>query len=145
MFISSMTDVGATPALVKSLVFNQARLKMIAENVANIHTPGYRAKQLDTQAFQRALREAFESRGDDPRNPFVVNAGREVRTDDQGYLQITPSREPVENVLFHDGTNMSIDRQMADLAETGMLHDLATTLLRGRFEGLRKAIRGTVG
>ena len=144
MFISNVTDRGATPALVHTLAFNQARLQMIAENVANSKTPGYRAQQLDVRAFQQALREALEARKSDPHKPLMVQSGRQVSTDEQGTLHVTPGEKPVENVLFHDGTNVSLERQMADLAETGMTQELLTTLLHGRFEGLRKAIRGTV-
>ncbi len=144
MFISNVTDRGATPALVKTLAFNEVRLATIAENIANSQTPDYRTKQLDTRAFQRALRKALETRGGDPGKPFVIDAGRELRTDAHGFLQVTPTEQPVENILFHDGTNMSLERQMADLAEIAMAHEFAATLLRGRFEGLRKAIRGTV-
>ena len=144
MYLSSLTNRGATPALVKTLVFNQARFEMIAENVANIETPHYRAKQLDAKAFQRALREALDSKGSDPNKTLAINAGRAIKTDRDGMLRVTPSTSPVENILFHDGTNQSIERQMADLAETGMTQELVTTLLNGSFEGLRKAIRGTV-
>lgn len=144
MFLSTLVDRGATPAIVQSLAYNEARLQMIAENVANIHTPGYRTKQLDARAFQQALRKALDIRGSDTSKPFVVNVKGEVSTGRGGRLQVTPSERPVENVLFHDGTNMSIERQMADLAETGMTHDLLTMLLRGRFDGLKKAIRGMV-
>ncbi len=144
MFISSVTDRGATPAIVKMLAFNEVRLKTIAENVANIQTPGYRAKQLDATAFQRSLREALDARTRDPNKPFDVRSGNEVCTDAQGFLRVTPSQKPVDNILFHDGTNSSIEREMADLAETGMTHDLFTALLNGRINGLRKAIRGTL-
>jgi len=144
MFISSMTDRGATPAMVKMLAFNEVRLKTIAENVANIQTPGYRAKQLDAAAFQRSLREALDARARDPNKPFDVRSGDEVRTDPQGFLRVNPSEKPVDNILFHDGTNSSIEREMADLAETGMTHELFTALLNGRINGLRKAIRGTL-
>ena len=130
MYLSNLTNRGATPALMKTLAFNEARLKMIADNVANIHTPGYRTKQLSVRAFQRALREAMDAKGNDPNKPFVVRSDREVMTDRSGLLRVTPSEKSVENILFHDGTNQSIERQMADLAETGMMHDLATTLLR---------------
>ncbi len=47
MFISNLTDRGATPALVKMLAFNEARLSVIAQNIANSNTPGYKAKRLD--------------------------------------------------------------------------------------------------
>ncbi len=144
MFISNVTDRGATPALVKTLAFNEARLNMIAENIANSNTPGYRTKRLDAGAFQRSLGEALDARGGDPNKPFVIGRSREVRTDASGFLRVTPSEHPVENILFHDGTNMSLERQMADLAETGMAHQLAMALLDGRFEGIRKAIRGTI-
>lgn len=145
MFIENLAESGATPALVKTLAFNEARLQMIAENLANSTTPGYRTKQLDTKAFQQSLREALDRRSRAPHERFVVRSGQEVETDDRGVLQVTPSLTPAENVLFHDGTNMSIERQMADLAETGMMHDLATTLLGGKFQSLRTAIRGRVG
>ncbi len=145
MFFGTLTNGGATPALEKTLVFNQAKLRMIAENIANMHTPGYRTKQLDTSAFQRALRKALDTRGGDANKPFLVSAGREVRTDRHGQLRVTPSHTPVESVLLHDGTNLSIEREMADLAETGMMHDLAARLLKGNYNALRKAIRGTPG
>lgn len=144
MYVSNITNRGATPALIKTLAFNEAKLKMIAENIANIHTPYYRAKQLDTGVFKRSLKEALKEKGRDPNKELNVNAGEEIKTTRDGLLQVRPTREPVENVLFHDGTNLSIEHQMSELVKTGMMHDLATTLLRGSFEALRKAIRGRV-
>jgi len=144
MFLANLTNRGATPALEATLVFNQSRLGVIAENVANVHTPGYRTKRLDTRAFQRALRDALDTKGSDPSKPLIVESGREVRTDRFGAMRVRPSEQPVDNALHHDGTNASIERQMAALAETGMMHELATTLLKGNYNGLRKAIRGQV-
>ncbi len=142
--IDRVGNSGAMPALVKTMVFNQARLNVIAENVANATTPGYKAKQLDARKFQNALRGALDHQKDNPGQPFVVEAGSEVKTDDAGYLQVTPSVEPVDNILFHDGTNLSLEQEMSDLAETGMMQQLATTLLTGYYDAYRKAIRGTV-
>lgn len=144
MFLENLTNRGATPALVNTLVFNEARLRMIADNIANIHTPGYRTKQLDTKAFQKALRVALDAKGSDPRKPFVVQSRGEAETKRDGRFEVSPKLAPVENILFHDGTNQSIERQMANLVETGMMHELTTTLLSGYFNVLRKAIRGTV-
>ena len=144
MFLESITNRGAAPALEKTLMFGEARLAMIAENVANVHTPGYRTKQLDVAGFQRALREALSAKGSDSYKRLEVNVGDEVETDSAGRLTVRPSLAPVEHSLLHDGTNQSMERQMAMLAETGMTHDLATMLLRGSYNGLRKAIRGTL-
>ncbi len=144
MFITSISDRGATPALVKMLAYNEARLKVSAKNIANFGTPGYRAQHLDLKGFQQALRQALEERGSDPHKPLVVKQAGEVEEDRQGYLQVTPRETPVRNVLFHDGTNMSLEQEMAELARTGMSHELYASLLRGRFDGMRKAIRGTM-
>ena len=110
MFLSTLDDHGAAPALVKSLAFSEARLKMIAENVANATTPGYRAKQLDVSAFRTSLRRALDDRGTNLDKPLLVESGQQVRTDREGYLQVSPVEKPVENLLFHDGTNFSIEQ-----------------------------------
>lgn len=140
---SGLVDRGNLPALVNTLSFNEARLRVIADNVANIHTPGFRAKQLNPAAFQEALGKAMLERGNDPRKPLLIRSA-DAMTESSGRLAVTPREKPVDNVLFHDGTNASIEREMADLAETGMMHDMASRLLRMQFDGLRKAIRGTV-
>lgn len=144
MFLSDVTDRGATPALINVMAFNEARLKMIAQNVANIGTPGYRARHLDRDAFQVSLKEALDARKKDRTKPFSIEGNEQAKTGKDGFLEVTPSELPAQNILFHDGTNASIEREMADLAETGMAHDLAAAMLRTRFDGLRKAIRGTL-
>lgn len=142
MFLSAVTNHGAMPALAKAMKFAEARMGVIADNVANIHTPGYRAKTLDPRGFQRALRDALEAKNGDPRRPLLIDNGRELRTDRQGRLQVRPGALPAQNVLFHDGTNLSLERQMADLAETTMSHELAATLWKSGMDRLRTAIRG---
>lgn len=142
-FIQSITDRGAGPALEATMAFSEAKLALLAENIANVQTPGYQARQLDGKAFQRALRNALEDRGGDYRQPLLVDNGKEVRSDALGRLRFQPATRPAGNLLFHDGTNASLERQMAELAETGMAYEMSASFLRGRFDGLRKAIRGT--
>lgn len=143
-FIESITNRSTALALEHSLSFQQARLRTIAENVANVHTPGFRARQLDTRGFKAGLREAIEARGRRTDVPLDVSSGREVTTS-MGHLQVSPSLKPVDNALFKDGTNLSIEREMADLAQTGLEYDVAAALLGRQWDGLRKAIRGTLG
>ena len=142
MFFENLIDRGAMPALVSMSMFTEERHRMIAQNVANIGVPGYRTRQLDVKAFQQALGRALDKRDRDPAKPFVVESGRQVRTDDRGGLVVTPEHQPSENILFHDRTNASIERQMAGLAENAMWHEMTNSLLASRFDALRKAIRG---
>ncbi len=143
MFFVDVVSRGALPAMEKMLAFTQARHRMLTENVANVDTPGYVTKQLDPGAFQRSLREALTVTRRDG-SPFQLKNTEQFRQDASGSLVVTPTAEPAENVLFHDGTNMRIEQQMAMLAENGMMHQATTELLRGRFDGLLTAIRGTV-
>jgi len=144
MFVSGITERGAMPALVQMWSFTQQRHKVIAENVANWGNPGYRTRHVDARAFQTALGEALRERGGDPRKPLVVESTGQFHNDERGRLVVTPTEQPVENILFHDGTNESIERQMSDLAENAMAHEAVTTLLRGGYQTLRKAISGRV-
>jgi len=144
MLFDQLINRGTLPALEKMLAFTEARHRVITENVANADTPGYAAKQLDAKAFQHALRAAIDEAKETGRTDLRLRESREFRQDAKGRLIVTPSTEPPENVLFHDGTNMRLERQMAMLAENAMMHQAATELLRSKFDGLLKAIRGTV-
>ena len=125
VFFESLINRGTLPALERMVAFTQARHEMLAENIANIDTPGYRTKQLDARAFQRTLKEALDRRDGDHKSPFEMRGTRQFRQGSGGSLKVTPTLEPPENVLFHDGTNARLERQMTDLAENAMMHQFA--------------------
>ncbi len=142
MFFRDVVNSGTAPALEKMLAFTQAQHRVIAQNVANVDTPGYVTRRLDPKSFQQALRKALDARDASPQAEFRLPAGDTFRQDAQGRLEVTPVEEPPENILFHDGTNVRIEEQMALLAENTMMNQATSELLRQRFEGLLKAIRG---
>jgi flagellar basal-body rod protein FlgB len=142
MFLTDLTNSGSIPALEKLVSFTEARQRVLAENIANIDNPDYQAKQLDPKAFQESLRKALDARKDSPTGEFRMEATGEVKLDEQGHLEVTPSTVPAENVLFHDNTNARVERQMAAMAENTMMHQAAIELLRSRLEGLKSAIKG---
>ena len=43
-----------------SLVFAQARHQVLAGNIANLDTPGYRVRDLSVENFQQRLKEVIE-------------------------------------------------------------------------------------
>jgi flagellar basal-body rod protein FlgB len=90
-----------------------ARQKLVASNIANADTPGYKTKDLDFQSeFRSALRGM-------PPQPVEV-AGLPVR---------------------NDGNNVNMDREARLLAENGMRFNLASNLLRSQFQAIRAAIQ----
>lgn len=139
-FIQGLTNGGATPALEATMAFVHARHRVIAENVANYGNPNYKTKRLDPGAFQKALSVALKShtkRSD----PFVIPESDQIRSTN-GRVEFVPTADQPGNVLFQDGTNMSIERQMSDMAANAMLTEMTATLLDGYYDGTRKAIRG---
>ncbi len=90
-----------------------ARQRLVASNVANADTPGYRTVDLDFQAeFQSQIRGA---------PPHAVEvAGLEVR---------------------NDGNNVNLDREARLLAENALRFNLASNLLRTQIRMVRSAIQ----
>ena len=143
MLFLDVVNSGTVPVLERVLTYTQVRHRMLTENIANLDTPGYKTRQLDVQAFQKALQAATEKRQPGHKLP-QVQGNREFKESSSGRLEITPTLEPAENILFHDRTNARVERQMAMLAENTMMHQIATERLKGRFDELLSAIRGRV-
>src|SRR5258707_12312076 len=116
MFLDKMFNEGSTPVLERMLQFTAARQKLIAENVVNISLPNYRQKDLSLEQFQAMLRDRIDDR----------DSSRSARFDD-----ITAELEqPEHGILFHDGTNRSMEQLMTDQAKNGMMHNFIIELLR---------------
>ena len=144
MFLADVVNSGTIPALEKMLSFVEQRHQVLVENIANIDTPNYKTRQLDTVKFQKSLRAAIDRRKETGSSNLELKGTRQFRQDAAGRLQVTPEEVPPENILFHDGTNQRVERQMALLAENGMMHQTMTQLLLDRFKVLNKAISGRI-
>ncbi len=142
MFLVDIVNRGSIPAMDKMLAFTQARHRMLTENVANVDTPGYKTKHLDARAFQESLREALDERKRTHSATFRIRGSQQFGQDGSGRLWVSPTEEPAENILFHDRTNMRIEKQMAMLAENAMMHQLVTDRIKGKYDSLLTAIRG---
>lgn len=89
-----------------------ARQKLVARNIANADTPGYKTQDID---FQSELRNAVEGH-----SPIAADApGLATKG---------------------DGNNVSLDREARMLAENDLRFNIATQLLRGQIKHIRTAI-----
>lgn len=145
MFFSDVANSGSIPTLDAMLSFTQAQHRVLAENIANIDTPGYRARHLNPRKFQNALAGAIAERGQTRSTGLVIEGTNQFEQRPDGSIKFSPGMEPPENVLFHDQTNARIERQMALLAENAMMHQAATELQAGNYQAILKSIRGRVG
>jgi len=129
----------ALSALEQMAAFTEARQKVIAENIANVDTPGYLHKKVDLGSFQQALAEAMRSSAG---GELPAVTGDQVRHDESGRMVLRPAVEPPDNLTFHDGTNGRIEKDMTEMAGNQMLHQVATSLIQHHYRMLETAIRG---
>jgi len=89
------------------------RQKLVASNIANADTPGYKTRDIDFQSeFQSAI-------GNAP--PAVIEVpGLKVK---------------------NDGNNVSVDRESRLLAENALRFNVATELMRSEIQTLHAAIK----
>ena len=90
------------------------RQKLVASNIANADTPGYKTRDLD---FQQSIQAALE--GATPR--AVEVSGLAVK---------------------NDGNNVDLDREARLLAENAIRFNVAANLLHGEIQQIKEAIHG---
>jgi flagellar basal-body rod protein FlgB len=126
-------------ALEQMAQFTEARQKVIAENIANVDTPGYRHKNVDTGSFQRALAQALDGSGTDG---LAKARSDQVQYDEAGSMVLRPDAESADNLMFHDGTNGQIERDMTEMSRNQILNQIAVDMLVKKYRGMETAIRG---
>jgi len=129
MLIDRWINDGSAPVLEQMLRFTAARHRLIAENVVNISTPGYRQKDLSLERFQKMLADRAEQA-----RSLAPGA---TRFDDI----VGQSGDPHRGVLFHDGQNRSMEQLMSDQAKNALMHNLAIELLRRQFQTIETALK----
>lgn len=132
MFIERLLNEGNAPLLERTLQFTAARHRLIAENVVNLDTPGYRQKDLSVEKFQQMLRDRVEERG-------------HAAPGSIGFEDVKEELEhPRSGILFRDGNNRSVEQLMSDQAKNALMHNLVVELLRKQYEQMTMALRERV-
>jgi flagellar basal-body rod protein FlgB len=129
MFLQRLFNQGSAPLLEQVLSFTAARQRLIAENIANIDTPGFRQKDLSVERFQQMLRDRLAQR--------EAAAPGSVGFDD---LRVNVSH-PQRGILFHDRNNRSTEQLMTDQAKNALMHNVAVELLRKQYSTMEMALR----
>lgn len=122
-------------ALSASLKFRQLRQELIASNIANAETPGYKAKKID---FEEALARALDV--DDQLKMKTVDS-KHFNVGGGGFNNLEPDiYEDSNGIVSPDGNNVDRDQEMADMAENKIMYDASIQLLNKKLGLLKYAI-----
>lgn len=108
-----------------------ARLAVVATNIAHVDTPNYRSK--DIASFAEALRRA-------PRAPTLRQTRPQHLGGSAGAMDLTP-REDRDAVKGLNGNTVSLETEMLRSAELGQQHETALAIYRSAL----KIVRGSLG
>lgn len=106
---------GSLSTLEGMLTYASARQTLIAANIANVDTVGYRTRDLGTPDFRGALDRLLQ-----------------------------PGAAADAGPLKPNGNNVDLEIEMAKMARNTALHSTAAALLAQQFTLLREAIAGRV-
>lgn len=118
MELFDTTQIGLERALSGSSLRQQA----IAQNIANVNTPGYRRQDVD---FAGALHQAW-------------NAG------EPGVEAVRPTTVTDNSTVMRaDGSSVDIDTEAAEQAKNGLTYEAVSQIMKTRISIIKSAI-GTV-
>ncbi len=135
MFIDRMVNQGNIPLVERMMKLTAKRHELLAENIANLSTPGYQQKDLDVGAFQQMLRDRAARR----------RAGSPGTT---SFDDLDPASLSVDGsgrgMLFHDRANRSVEALMGDMSGNAMKYNLFVELLRKQYGSFDNVLRERV-
>lgn len=126
------------PALEQSAAFSQKRHLLLAGNIANKDTPGYKSRDISVTDFNEALREAVEKQNSPAahRSPGYADHASEVKP-------MEKVRDVTNQILYHDGSDVSLEQQVTEISKNQSKHDMAIALMRSQYRNLQAAIQGS--
>lgn len=120
-----------TEGLGAALDLYQARHTVLAENVANSETPGYRARDIE---FADQLAAALTA-------PQEGDGAIEQPANMKSPTRIEPSIDR-NATIKPDGNSVALDVQVGRLSENAFKIQALTQILSGRYQGLKRVIEG---
>lgn len=128
-------DDKTTRALSASLKYRQMRQELIASNIANAETPGYKAKKID---FEDALARALDT---DEQQTLRTTDSRHFNVGGGGFNNLQPEiYEESNGIVSPDGNTVDRDQEMADMAENKIMYDASVQLLNKKLALMKYAV-----
>ncbi len=116
----------AATILKKGLDIEMMRNSLIASNIANVDTPGYKAKNIN---FEKTFQDALGSKN---QLKMSKTHSKHLSTGTETLKRAQPKIEVESDPARPDGNNVNIDKEMTKLADVQLGYDALVTLMQKR-------------
>ncbi|GAA4424819.1 flagellar basal body rod protein FlgB [Bremerella cremea] len=131
---SSILNANTVPVLEQVVNFAQKRHSILATNIANQRVPGYKGRDLNVDRFHEVLAEAIQQKNQ-PNDSLPSGLVSTKQGDPMREV-----RESLNGILFHDESNLDIEKQVAELTKNQQMHNMALSIMENQFRLLNVAI-----
>ena len=122
-----------------ALILRSRRSEILASNLANADTPGYKAKDID---FKEAMSSAMGTRSEFKKDTL------KMATTNQNHLKTTQDtlsadvmyRNPYQPSL--DGNTVDAGVEKTEFSKNSIYYSASLRFMTGKFQSLTKAIKG---
>ena len=120
----------------KSLTLSSRRMALVASNLANIDTPGYRTRDFNfEEAFQAEMKKMDGQK-------MTANSPASYFTSGQDGVTMPPIVDPVDLTSErNDGNDVHLDRETMNLAKTQEIYQFSSNLAQNEVRLTLGAIR----
>lgn len=125
LFNSTIQNLG------NALDYSASKNNAISNNIANVDTPNYKAEEV---SFKNVLDESMQQQNNKRTHPkhYTFSSANQS-------AEKTTQKQTTYN---HNGNNVDVDKEMADLAENQIYYQSTVDSLNDKFGLLHSAIKG---
>ncbi|AEE22195.1 flagellar basal body rod protein FlgB [Paraglaciecola chathamensis] len=117
----------------KAVQVRTERMEVLAGNLANANTPGYKARDIN---FQDAMRSAQSGRSQNLTRTHENHIKGNMQG--SGEMQFRISNQPDTG----DGNNVDVQVERNAFLDNGLRYQASVEFLNGKIKGMKKAISG---
>ena len=129
----------AIPVMEQMVNFTEARQNVLAGNIANMDTPGYKSRDLSVEDFQNRLKQAVAARSQSTvfRSP---GEGPIAAGGSQSNVNIAQVSKNSKTIMRHDEDNVGMEYQVSEMVKNQLQHNMALSIMVSQFRLLQAVI-----
>ncbi len=122
-----------------ALLLRSKRSEILASNLANTDTPGYKAKDFD---FKAAMADATGNRSEFSKSRLKMAAtnSKHMQNGQAGFSVDIKYRNPYQPSL--DGNTVDSGLEKTEFSKNSIYYSASLRFMTGKFQSLNKAIKG---